>query len=323
MFCLTILPFANCVIFIVFLFVVAFSIHIMNNNPSQRGNYRGRIRGRGRGRGWRYTPYSDPYGYQPQFPYPHANPNPSMYTSPPSFQYFPPTPQYTMHQAIIQAQIKTQQEQQDKMIQAAQQVLKQYDQNGNLIVQPDPKPCSSTSNTTEIQPSISISKSTSEHIPIKKKQKILDLITKAFYDDNEEDSSTQIQTKLIQEQTVLIEQQQTQLKHLQKQINSMKSTNTSNETPKTKTRKRKQTPSPISSSSSDSDSEIEIIKRTPKQQKEYDIKLQNKIKELTTKYAGRSSAIRQQLENDCGQYKILPDMNRKNMITKLAMQLIQ
>jgi hypothetical protein len=129
----------------------------MANNPNQRGNYRGRgwRSGPTRGRGWRYNPYSDPYGYQPRFPFP--SPNPSMFTSPPSFQYYPPTPQYTMHQAIIQAQIKTQQKQQEKMVQAAQQVLKQYDQNGNLIVQSDPKPSSSTSSKTEIQPSISTS----------------------------------------------------------------------------------------------------------------------------------------------------------------------
>jgi hypothetical protein len=91
---------------------------------------------------------------------------------------------------------------------------------------------------------------------------------------------------------------------------------------KTKNRKRKRSQTPISSSSSDSDSEVEIMKRTPKQQKEYDLKLQNKIKELTTKYTGRSTTIRQELENECGQYKILPDTNRKNMITKLAIALL-
>ncbi len=298
----------------------------MSSNQTQRGNYRGRGRGRGtgRGRGWRYNPYSDPYaygsGYHYQFPYQNSNPN--LYTPPPSFSYFPSTPQYTMHQAIIQAQIKTQQEQQEKMIQAAQQVLKQYDQNGNLIMQPDPKPSPSITNATEIQPSISTSKSTTEDIPMKKKQKILDLITKAFYDDTEEIASTQVQTKLIQEQTTLIEQQQHQLKQLQKQINEIKSSKATNKNQKTKNQKRARSPSPVSSSSSDSDSEVEIIKRTPKQQKEYDTKLQNKIKELTTKYAGRSNTIRQQLENDCGHYKILPDNNRKNMITKLAIALL-
>ncbi len=99
-------------------------------------------------------------------------------------------------------------------------------------------------------------------------------------------------------------------KHLKRKSKSVSTSNTSHSNNAN-----------ISISSNDSVSSEPIIipvKRTATKEREYQKQLSEKIAVLTEKYKGRSSKIRNELEQECASYKIMPITNRKKMIELLA-----
>jgi hypothetical protein len=231
-------------------------------------------------------------------------------------------PQYepfNMHQVIMQAHMKRNQERQEKIVSAVQQVLKQYDEHGNPTETKSETQFTSTKASTK---TISNKETTSKS----KKQKILNELAKELDLDSESDhdseSTDNTQTELLIKTQKELKRKQTELKKAQQEIVELKKSKTL----KTSTKKRSQRPSPSPptidiSYTSDSDDEENGL--TPEQQRQYDEKYEKLVSELTEKYSGRGAAIKKALEDEAANFKIMPDHNRRVLIQKLATALMR
>ncbi len=168
------------------------------------------------------------------------------------------------------------------------------------------------------------------NLALTKQKIIIDAIEKAFSLNSEsETDDTSVQTSSNKQIELMMKKQQQDIQQLQHQMTELINATKSEMT------KRSRPRSPSPNITSDDDEPIQkpkASKSTSKQQtskipsKEKTtndkVKLQKLITELTSKYAGRNTLVRKALEDECGKYKIMPDVNRAAMIKKLAIALM-
>jgi len=256
-----------------------------------------------------------------------------------NYNSLPQNPLINMHQLIIQAQIKSEQEKAEKMIAAVQQVMKLYDEHGNPIENKQSETQSQNTSTSEITKSTSSNQSISKN----KKQKILQTLAKQLDLESESDSEskhncsnstllTQTQNELKQQKTAMKKQQNEMKKLQQKVFELTQAAKSAAKSTSMSTRKRSnpihRSPTPPievdDSSNEDSRTHITDSKTelTPEQQREYDEKWNKKVEELTQRFSGRGA--REALEAACFTVnpKIMCDKDMGVMIRQLATALM-